>query len=88
MSSNELPAERAKSMHTIKKYGSTLGRTRSPASTLTGCVAPVADRSNRVSSGGPRTCLAEEFLRRYKNDLLAVVEELRELRRSRREGQR
>jgi hypothetical protein len=43
----------------------------------------------RSPSQNPRTCPAEEFLRQYQEDMLALVEHMRELRRNRQQrGQR
>ena len=46
----------------------------------------LTDGADRACSKGPRTCLAEEFLREWQDDMLTIVEEWRELRRSRKEG--
>jgi hypothetical protein len=45
---------------------------------------------NPIQKSGPlsgtRTCLTEEFLHQYQRDMLSLVEQIRELRRSRKEG--
>jgi len=45
----------------------------------------VRDAAHRAFSAGARTRLAQEFVQDCQDDLLAIVEELRQLRRSRQE---
>jgi hypothetical protein len=49
-------------------------------------IAALHDAADRGAAEGVRTYAAEAFLHQYQKDMLAIVEEMRALRRSRKEG--